>query len=521
MKRFFTLLVMVLCCASLSAQQRQTDVKDYNKSTGYGNIKMPGKVTRSWYLGEDGKKVYDGPWSVRCTLNNTNVSVWPHDFTLSGTYTCNFGTAHGKLNGACTSSYKLNVVKHGRTPETKSEYTTFSGNFLKGVPNGAFNMDCNGELKLTATYKSGVLVGSFYYEEVLKQHKITGTLTQDGVPTGQWVYKSDAHITRTMQMQNGVVLSERYVDTSNIRPMDTTTDAATTAAAKSYAAGTISEEELYAQGYIVLEEEFMLGEKASIALDEYSGFMGFSNAKLYEFSGPKSVSYKVLARVNVLNEAGVKKVTEAIIASDIQNDKSVFEKRASYGYGFGNNTEDNAEEEEVVYENILRPTNGGNGEYYYHTCVRVLGNGVAYVHFYELDDTLLSVRNSDDTFAYMPAEAFLGLKQALHESRVARARDYAEYVGCNTNIDAYASMTARELDVEISNIKNKITLYPHPEYAEFMMSNENPNTLLTYFTKSSYDAVQQFIPKLEELYEKKKSERENQRNAGLGWGGGW
>ena len=100
MKRFFTLFVMVLCCATLSAQQRQTDVKDYNKSTGYGNIKMPGKVTRSWYLGEDGKKVYDGPWSVRCTLNNTNVSVWPHDFTLSGTYTCNFGTAHGKLNGA-------------------------------------------------------------------------------------------------------------------------------------------------------------------------------------------------------------------------------------------------------------------------------------------------------------------------------------------------------------------------------------------------------------------------------------
>ena len=113
----------------------------------------------------------------------------------------------------------------------------------------------------------------------------------------------------------------------------------------------------------------------------------------------------------------------------------------------------------------------------------------------------------------------MGLKQALHESRVARARDCAEYVGCDMNIDAYASMSVSELDVKISNIKS--TLYPHPEYAEFMMSNENPNTLLTYFTKSSYDAVQQLIPKLEELYEKKKSERENQRNAGLGWGGGW
>ena len=484
---------MVLCCASLSAQQRQTDVKDYNKATGFGNIKMPGKITRSWYLGSDGKKVFDGPMSVSCKLNNTNVSVWPYDFTMSGTYTSNFNLAHGKLNGAGTSSYRLNVVKQGRNPETKSEYYTFSGNFLKGVPNGAFKMDCNGELKLTATYKNGVLVGSFYYEEVLKQHKITGTLTQEGKPTGQWVYKSDAHFTRTMQMQNGVLLSERCVDTSNLSPMDTTTDAATTAAAKSYAAGSISEEELYAKGYIVLEEELMLGEKAAIALDEYSGFMGFTNSKFYEFSGPKSVSYKVLSNVNILNEEGIKRVTEDIIASDISGDKSAF-KKISYD---GSN-----EEEESKYSSILRRTNGGDGEYYYSCTVRVLDNGLAYVHFYELDDSLLSVRNSDDTFAYMPAEAFLGLQQALHESRVERARDYAEYIGCDTNIDAYASMTSKELEYTIENIK----LPPHPEYAEFMISDENLKSHLSYFTKSSYDAVRQLIPELEALLEKTKAE---------------
>lgn len=500
MKRLFILFVMALCCTSLSAQQRQTDVMDYNKATGYGNIKMPGKITRSWYLGDDGKKVFDGPMSVSCKLNNTNVSVWPYDFTLSGTYTSNFSLAHGKLNGAGTSSYRLNVVKQGRNPETKSEYYTFSGSFLKGVPNGAFKMDCNGELKLTATYKNGVLVGSFYYEEVLKQHKITGTLTQEGKPTGQWVYKSDAHITRTMQMQNGVLLSERYVDTSNIRPMDTTTDAATTAAAKSYATGSISEGELYAKGYIVLEEEFMLGEKAAIALDEYSGFMGFTNSEFYEFSGPKSVSFKLLNKVNILNEEGIKRVTEDIIASDISSDKSVF-KKISYD---GSN-----EEEESNYTSILRSTDGGNGEYYYHSKVRVLGNGVAYVHFYKLDDSLLSVKNSDDTFAYMPAEAFLGLQQALHESRVARARDYAEYIGCDTNIDAYASMTAKELEYEIENIKRqisqKVNLHPHPEYAEFMVSDENIKSHLSYFTKSSYDAVLQLITELEVLLEKTKA----------------
>lgn len=522
MKRLFTLLVMVLCCASLSAQQRQTDVKDYNKSTGYGNIKMPGKITRSWYLGNDGKKVFDGPMVVSCKLNNTTVSIWPNDYTLSGTYTSNFSLAHGKLNGAGTSYYKLNVVKQGRTPETKSEYCTFSGNFLKGIPNGAFKMDCNGELKLTATYKNGVLVGSFYYEEVLKKHKITGTLTQDGKPTGQWVYKSDAHITRTMQMLNGVLLSERYVDTSNIRPMDTTTDAATTTVAKSYAAGTINEEELYTKGYLIIEEEFMLGEKASIALDQYSGFMGFTNSNFYEFSGPKSVSYKVLVKVNILNEEGIKKVTEAIIAKDIENDKSIFDKHEKYSHS-GNYDEDK-DEDEVVYEDILRPTDGGNGAYYYQTLVRVLSNGVAYVNFYELDDSLLSVRNSDDTFAYMPAEAFLGLKQALHESRVARARDYAEYIGCDMNIDNYTSMTANKLQSAIENIKTKIwqkvNLYPHPEYAEFMTSDENVNTLLTYFTKSSYDAVQQLIAELEELYEKKKKKSEDTErgNNNSGWG---
>ncbi len=524
MKKLSILAIMLLCCVSVWAQQNQKDTKSYNKPTGYGNITMPGKVTRSWYLDNEGKKVFNGPLSVNCTLVNTNVSVWPYDFTLSGTYTSVANFAHDKLNGASTSSYKLNVKKLGRAPETKVEYQTFSGNFLKGVPNGAFKMDCNGELKLTVTYKNGALVGSFYYEEVLAQHKITGTLSADGKPTGQWVYKSDAHITRTMQMLNGVLISERYVDTSNIRPMDTTTEASVAEMAKRYASGAISETELYAKGYIILEEELLLGDKVSVALKDYSGFIGFTNPNAFEFSNPNRVPFKVLSKVNVLNDEGVKRVTELILGLDESADLDMPQKRSSVDNaadgkfeqeGDTGSAEDyssqyGGEQKEKVCEceKILCRTDGGNGKYYYSRFVRVLDNGVAYVQFNELDDTLLTVRNSDDSFAYMTAEAFSQLKQAVHDARVARAKSYVEYLGCDTNIEAYRSMDYNEL----SNIRrgwNTITLYPHPEYEEYMITDENVNALLTYVTKSSYDEVQKFLSEFNDLIEEKKSQQQN------------
>ena len=140
--------------------------------------------------------------------------------------------------------------------------------------------------------------------------------------------------------------------------------------------------------------------------------------------------------------------------------------------------------------------------------MRVLDNGVAYVQFNELDDTLLTVRNSDDSFAYMTAEAFSQLKQAVHDARVARAKSYVEYLGCDTNIEAYKSMDHNEL----SNIRrgwNTITLYPHPEYEEYMITDENVNALLTYVTKSSYDEVQKFLSEFNDLIEEKKSQQQN------------
>lgn len=490
MRKISILAIMLLCCVSVWAQQNQTDTKTYNKSTGYGTISMPGKVVRSWYLNDEGKKVFNGPLSASCTLANTNVSVWPYDFALSGTYTSTTNFAHGKLNGASASSYKLNVRKLGSNPETKVEYQTFSGNFLKGVPNGAFKMDCNGELKLTVTYNKGTLVGAFYYEEVLAKHKITGTLSSDGKPTGQWVYKSDAHITRTMQMLNGVLISERYVDTSNIRPMDTTTEASVAEMAKRYASGAISESELYAQGYIILEEELMLGDKVSVALKDYSGFIGFTNSAAYEFSNPNKVPFKVLSKVNVLNDEGVKRVTELILELDELNDLDMPKK-----------------EEVCECEKVLCRTDGGNGEYYYSRFVRVLPNGVAYVQFEELDSALLMVRNSDDSLAYMTAEAFSQLKQAVHEARVARAKSYVEYLNCDTNIETYKSKSYNEL-LDVRYRWKTLTLYPHPEYEEYMITDENPNAILTYITKSSYDEVQKFLSEFNALIEEKRSQQQ-------------
>ena len=529
MKRLLVVATMLLCCATLTAQQRQSDSKEYYKSTGYGTIKMPGKFTRSYIVNDEGKKLLEGPLTVNCNLASTNVSVWPYTFTLSGTYTSNANFSKNKLNGAASSSYKLNVRKNGSSPETKTEYQTFSGSFLNGVPNGAFKMDCNGELKLTATYKNGNFVGAFYYEEVLAKHKITGTLTQDSKPTGQWIYKSDALVTQTMQFQNGVLISEHYVDTSNLNPVDRKTDADISAIATQYATGAISEDEVYNKGYLIIEGKLDIGSKAQTALVDYSSFIGFTSKNLYDFTGPESVSYKTLIKANVLNEEGVKRVTEALIEWDKANAGSgeikSYDDYSSYvtipsGWDYEEDTtepeeevakepeEEVAKEPESTYVQILCRVDASDGESYYDGYMRVLDSGVAYVQFINLDESLLITHNGSDKCAYLTAKDLEAIMQAMHESRVARAKD----LEIDTNLEPYKNMPYYELRSEGVEVP---TMYPHPTCAEYVISSKKLSDLLSYYTKSSYDKALEFQQAVNNLIEERKNE--SYRGSSLRW----
>lgn len=293
MKKLIIFASLLLSTLTLSAQQRQTTVKDYYHSTSFNTIQMPGKMSRTFYLNSEGKKVLDGPISIKCTLPATSATMNGSKYSISGTYTLNGVTSHGKLNGTATSSHKLNVTKLSNG-QTKSEVITFSGVFAKGLPNGAFKVNCNGELMLTASYSQGKLVGAYSYEEKLSKHKITGTLTQDGKLNGTWVYRSDALVCQTYEFVNGVLISEHYVDTSELCRADRKTDAEVSEVARKYATGAITEEQLNELGYEVTSSTLDIGSKAYTAIWDYSYFL--FDKSFCDFSMDNDVEYKVIER---------------------------------------------------------------------------------------------------------------------------------------------------------------------------------------------------------------------------------
>ena len=488
MKKFLIVATLLLSTLSLSAQQRQSDTKDYYKSTSFGTISMPGKMSRTFYLNNEGKKVLDGPISIKCTLPATSATVNYNKFSISGTYTLNGTTSKGMLNGAATSNYKLNVTNVSRG-QTKSEYQTFAGGFANGLPNGAFKVNCNGELLLTATYSKGKLVGAYNYEEKLTNHKITGSLTQDGKLNGTWVYKSDALTTQTYQFVNGVLISEHYVDTSELSPVNRKTDAAISAMAQKYATGAITEEELKKQGYIIKSGKLDIGTKAYTAIWDYSGFI--FDKSFCDFSTDNNVTYKTLECVNILNEAGVQMVINTVLNID----KAYREESKMQHDAFA----------QAIIAKDLCETSGGEGAYYYNSLVRLLDGGEAYVWLKVVDDTYAYINDNKTRVAYMTAEEFNKLKQAVHEARVANAINYIDMFDCFAkNISEYDSMDASKLsNIKMTITMKSVTLYDHPECEEYKITERDANGFVTYIHKNSVEVYQKHVNRIEELINKK------------------
>ena len=313
MKKYLLLTVLCLMASVCFAQRKQTTddyVKGAVETIPYSN--MPGKMTYGYIVGEDGTVLKDGALSIKCGLTNYKYTLSPYVVTLNGSFTLNTTYAKGRLNGAFSSYYKLNVT--GTTFLGASQdgiSSSMTGNFVNGVPHGAFKVTRNGALKttLTANYKNGILVGPFacsLLDDDSRFVKYSGTLTQSGKFTGAWKFND-----RNAVFQNGVLISETYQNKA--------TKPAVSELAKQYAAGNITKEQLLKEKWIAVKtKKETLGDYARIAIFRDSG-VEFKEIGGWDFTIPNEIAYEVLEEVAILTDVGFEKLANVYKAHHLES----------------------------------------------------------------------------------------------------------------------------------------------------------------------------------------------------------
>lgn len=295
----------LLNCAIVFGQRQQT-TEDYNPSPA--GFPTTGKKTYSYIIGEDGKKLKDGSFSISAKPDILVVDKGFSRYAVSnnGYFKLNTTFVKGNLHGALTSSFGITVTKQGLAGNaSESQSMTFSGNFSDGLPHGTFNIkyDTDSNDKLVATYNKGVLVGSYSSSGIYKKLPciVKGTLTSKGELTGKWTIEDlKSHI---YEFQNGVLIRETSEKEA--------TKPALTELAKKYAAGAITEAELEKQNIIVLEDSIPLGSFARniIFRDEVFDIQDVGG---YDFSNPNNKRYKYLKEVSCFNEKGFEFYTQML-----------------------------------------------------------------------------------------------------------------------------------------------------------------------------------------------------------------
>ena len=311
---------------STSFAQRQKMTESYGKETGYGGFVLRGNKTYYYVVGEDGSHLMDGTYTISCPQATTSVSIWPHNYKITGSYSMTANHSKGNLHGTVSSNYKIAIT--GSNGQADNEYATLSGNFTNGIPNGKFVVNSKGSnfaTKLNATYNNGVLVGAFSCQVMGDEglpHNYTGTLTTQGKLSGTWTYQSGIS-QGSMLFQNGVLISKNDTNEGKSTPP------AMQELAKQYAAGTITKEALAEKGYSVLRGEITLGDYACTCITGRAG-VDFSELGGYHFE-QMSVSYEYLDQVCYLNKEGVEKlITDLVNHGECRFDNNSASSNAKY-----------------------------------------------------------------------------------------------------------------------------------------------------------------------------------------------
>lgn len=309
MKRF---LVFSLLCTlfTVAFAQRKSATEEYYKAV-YEDIpysQMKGNRTYSYIYDEDGTKLLDGPFSIKCNQPTQTYNYGGSRITLSGSFTLNTSYSKGNLNGSFTAKYLLNChLVYGFRNQRQTCTASITAGFANGIPNGVFKIahDNGSKSTLSATYKNGVLVGPFSCSLLDSNGRpaiYSGTLTQTGKPTGIW--KIDD---RQYEFLNGVLLSRSSDESVNPRTLEL---------AKKYANGTITEEELAAQNVVLHETVMSLNSYVLTAVKQHSG-VDFSNIKGWDFSQCQRVVYVELREIPALNDRGVQCLVKDRLAIEL------------------------------------------------------------------------------------------------------------------------------------------------------------------------------------------------------------
>lgn len=247
---FLSLWGIFLLFQSVSLTAQTQISENYLISGPFTDYVAPMKY--SYTVSDEGERVMNGPISISGRQNETYGNV-----TITGNYVLNAAAKNGNLNGSMSVKANYHGVKQlFRGQEVEDYAYSFSGSFINGVPNGTFTVKATNFGSSTVTYKQGVLVGSYYVDEIIDDRILTikGSFNDSGKMVGVWDIKKFGD-TEVWEFVNGVrvrMSSKQSESTPKQIEM-----------AKKYASGTITKEALEEEGYFPVQDSIALGDYSS------------------------------------------------------------------------------------------------------------------------------------------------------------------------------------------------------------------------------------------------------------------
>lgn len=241
-------ILLLLPSLSLTAQ---TQISENYLITGPWTDYVA-QMKYSYTVSDEGDRVMNGPISISGKQNETYGNV-----AITGSYLLNAAAKNGYLNGAMSVKANYHGVKQLLRGQQVEDYAySFSGSFINGVPNGTFTAKATNFGSSTVTYKQGVLVGTYYVDEVIDNRILTikGSFNDAGKMVGIWNIKKYGD-TEVWEFVNGVRV--------RLSSKNTESTPKQIEMAKKYASGAITKDALEKEGYFPVQDSIALGDYSS------------------------------------------------------------------------------------------------------------------------------------------------------------------------------------------------------------------------------------------------------------------
>ena len=345
MKRFLLSSFALFLCVGVSVAQRYTASDETEIANIYG--------TKTYsYILKDGSRVYDGPTTIKASFDDWRyIEVYGNEYHAHIKRNCSITANYRNdcLNGALKANHNYSLYA---LRETVGNNTYFSGNFLKGVPNGDFLLEHTDteyggntkmEVYLKATYKNGLLVGPFEFSDLdafrdgsrsfkVPCCEITGNFSSTGKMTGLW------HIVHHVVRQYGERSLDYVYKFHNgvlVEGGSNDLDAKEKALAIKYANGQITEKGLAAHNLIVLKEQTLYTYDADDNLQDLYSFVVervsdiiYFDIKWWTSDLPEGVGiyYDEVCRMSLLSDEEFKSYLATVIIPKLNETKTTYYK---------------------------------------------------------------------------------------------------------------------------------------------------------------------------------------------------